>query len=71
MQRKAPGGGYVFTYLEDLETNRGYDTEVRVCRCKVQDCKGRFLIKKTSSHKICPGEYIRRYKIKTIKKYYE
>lgn len=35
---------------------RTYYTEVRLCDCHLQDCKGRFLTKQDSDQKVCHFE---------------
>jgi hypothetical protein len=46
-------------------------TEIRVCNCGIQDCKGRFISKKGNAYDVCPYEAIRRGYLKSISEYYK
>jgi hypothetical protein len=55
---------------EMLLSSRPYKTVVRECRCYEQKCRGRFLVKTTSTMTVCPNEAKRLLLIKTIDEYY-
>ena len=55
----------------DIAIYRQYFTEVRLCNCYMQTCKGRFLVKKESDWLICPDEAIRLKLIKCYAEYYK
>lgn len=38
---------------EMLLINRPYQTEIRLCQCENQECRGRFLVKVGSSQTVC------------------
>ena len=51
-----------------LLSSRPYRTEIRQCNCYMQDCRGKFLVKKGSHQKVCYNELIRNEQIKSIQK---
>jgi len=55
---------------EMLLSSRPYSTEIRLCNCYEQKCRGRFLVKTTSIMTVCPDEAKRLKLIKTIDEYY-
>jgi len=55
----------------EVKIRRSYDTEVRLCNCYNQSCKGRFLIKVGSPFLVCPDEAFRLKLITNIKQYYK
>jgi hypothetical protein len=38
---------------DNMLSSRPYQTEVRICNCEKQDCKGRFLVKVNSEQTVC------------------
>lgn len=59
-----------FVY-SDITIYRKYYTEIRLCKCYKQSCKGKFLIKKGSAMLVCPDEAFRLGLVKNIKEYYD
>lgn len=57
-------------YIGDYALMRKYDTEVRLCPCPSQSCKGRYLTKTTSLMRVCPGEAKRIGIIRSMEEYY-
>lgn len=54
-----------------LVYSRPYKTEIRLCNCHQQDCKGRFLVKVSSTMTVCPDEAVRTGQIINISEYYK
>lgn len=58
-----------FVY-SDITIYRKYYTEVRICNCYNQSCKGRFLVKRGSKMLVCLDEAKRLKLITTAYEYY-
>lgn len=52
-------------------SSRKTKSEIRVCTCNIQDCKGRFISKKGGTYDVCPFEAIRRGYVQSISEYYK
>ena len=56
---------------DEVTIIRKYETEIRLCTCYKQSCKGRFLVKVGSPFTVCPDEAFRLLLIKNIIEYYD
>ena len=62
---------YVKFIYGDIAIYRKYYTEIRICNCYRQTCRGRFLVRKKSPMTVCLDEALRLKLVKTINEYYE
>ena len=54
-----------------IKKTKKNNTEVRICNCDIQDCKGRFLTLRKNVYEVCPYEAIRKGLINNITEYFK
>jgi predicted transcriptional regulator len=58
-------------FIMKVSSCRKTKSEIQICTCDIQDCKGRFIAKKLNTYDVCPFEAIRRGYVSSISEYYK